>query len=48
MEKIIFLEATAGTIATVAFLIAYTRNIKRKLRKHVLRQEEVQQYLNER
>ena len=48
MEKIILLEATAGTIAVVAFLIYYTRRIKRKLRRHVLRNQEVQKYLEER
>ncbi|MFH1592131.1 MAG: hypothetical protein ABIB47_02055 [Candidatus Woesearchaeota archaeon] len=48
MEKIIALEATAGTVAVVAFLIAYTKKVKKKLRKHTLRNEEVQKYLGER
>ena len=48
MEKIILLETAAGTIAIVAFLIAYTRRIKKKLRSHVLRNKEVNKYLKER
>ena len=48
MEKIILLEATGGTIAIIAFLIAYTRRIKKKLKTHVLRSEEVKKYLQER
>ena len=48
MEKIILLEATLGTMGIVAFLIAYTRRIKKKLKTHVLRNNEVDKYLKER
>ena len=48
MEKIILLKTAAGTLAVTAFLIAYTRKIKKKLRSHVLRNQEVSKYLNER
>ena len=47
MENIILLETTIGTIAVVAFVIAYTRKLKGKLRKHVLRNEKMQKYLKE-
>ncbi len=48
MEKIILLSASAGTIAIVSFLIVYTKKLKNKLKTHVLRNEEVQKYLEER
>jgi len=48
MENLILLEATAGTIAVIAFLIFHSRRIKKKLRAHILRNKEMEKYLKER
>lgn len=48
MENLVLLEATGGTIALLVFLIYHSRKIKKKLKTHVLRNEEVQKYLKER
>ena len=47
MEKIILLEATGGTIAIIAILIAYTKAIKKKLKRYILRNDEVKKYVKE-
>jgi len=46
MEKIILLETTI-TIAIVALLILYTRRLKKKLKKHILRHHKMQKYFRE-
>ncbi|MEK6826298.1 MAG: hypothetical protein AABX08_04265 [Nanoarchaeota archaeon] len=47
-QNLILLEAGIGTVAVLAFLVYYTRMVKRRLRSHILRNEEVKQFLKER
>ncbi|MBI4155408.1 hypothetical protein HY498_04985 [Candidatus Woesearchaeota archaeon] len=47
-DKIVLLSATVGTTTILAILVLYIRKLKDKLRKHVLRNEQMQKYLKER
>ncbi len=47
MNRLLLLEA-GGSALIIAFLIMYTRMVKRKLRRHVLRNKEVERFIAER
>ncbi|MEK6951456.1 MAG: hypothetical protein AABX29_00410 [Nanoarchaeota archaeon] len=47
-EQIILLGATSGTIIVIVFLILHLKKLKRKLKSHILRKDQMEKYLEER